>query len=85
MTGQLLMRGLLAGFIAGLITFGFARMVGEPSVDRAIAFEQHVDAAKGDAPEPELVSRQTQAGAGLLTAVVVYETSVDGLFALVFA
>ena len=44
-----------------------------------------MDAAKGGALEPELVSRQTQAGAGLLTAVVVYGTSVGGLFALVFA
>jgi hypothetical protein len=85
MVGQLLMRGLLAGFIAALITFGFAKVAGEPSIDYAIAFEQHVDAAKGEAPEPELVSRQTQAGAGLLTAVVVYGTSVGGLFALVFA
>jgi hypothetical protein len=86
MIGQLLMRGLLAGLLAGLLTFGFAKLVGEPSVDRAIAFEQRAPgAARGETPEPELVSRYTQAGVGLLTAVVVYGTSVGGLFALVFA
>jgi predicted cobalt transporter CbtA len=35
--------------------------------------------------EPELVSRSTQAGIGLFTAVAVYNVAVGGLFALVFA
>jgi hypothetical protein len=85
MIAKLLVRGLVAGFIAGLITFGFAKVAGEPAVARAIAFEQQADAARGDAPEPEIVSRKTQSGLGLLTAVVLYATSVGGLFALVFA
>jgi hypothetical protein len=85
MIGKLLVRGLVAGFLASLITFGFDRIAGEPAVDRAIAFEQNADIAKGETPEPEIVSRHTQAGVGLLTAVVVYGTSIGGLFALVFA
>jgi hypothetical protein len=85
MVGKLLVRGLIAGLAAGLLSFGFARIVGEPQVDRAIAFEEKMDAAKGEAPEPELVSRQTQAGLGLLTGVTVYGTSIGGLFALTFA
>jgi hypothetical protein len=85
MVGKLLVRGMLAGVLAGLITFGFAKVAGEPQVDRAIAFEQQADAAKGEAPEPEIVSRHTQAGAGLLTGVIVYGTAVGGLFSLVFA
>ena len=68
MVGKLLMRGMLAGIAAGLLTFGFARIVGEPQVDQAISFEEKTDAAKGEAPEPELVSRHTQAGVGLLTS-----------------
>lgn len=40
MVGKLLMRGMLAGIAAGLLTFGFARIVGEPQVDQAIAFEE---------------------------------------------
>ena len=85
MVGKLLARGMLAGVVAGLLTFGFAMVAGEPSVDRAIAFEEHAAEAKGDAHEEELVSRSTQAGLGLLTGVLVFGTSVGGLFALVFA
>ncbi|RQZ08108.1 hypothetical protein DIE15_32975 [Burkholderia sp. Bp9031] len=85
MVGKLLMRGMLAGIAAGLLTFGFARIVGEPQVDQAISFEEKTDAAKGEAPEPELVSRHTQAGVGLLTGVVTYGAAFGGLFSLVFA
>src|ERR1700744_2622981 len=85
MVGKLLVRGMLAGIAAGLLTFAFAKVGGEPQVDKAIAFEQKADAAKGEAPEPELVSRETQAGLGLLTGVVVYGTAIGGLFSLVFA
>lgn len=47
--------------------------------------EEKLDAAKGEAPEPELVSRHTQAGIGLLTGVVTYGAAFGGLFALTFA
>ncbi|MGF6768499.1 putative cobalt transporter CbtA [Paraburkholderia sp. GAS199] len=85
MVGKLLMRGMLAGVVAGLIAFGFAKVAGEPQVERAIAFEEHVHAMEGEAPEPELVSRDTQAGLGLLTGVVAYGAAFGGLFALTFA
>jgi hypothetical protein len=85
MVGKLLARGMFAGLVAGLLTFGFARISGEPLVDRAIAIEEHHAAMHGDAPEPELVSRDTQSGLGLLTGVVVYGTALGGLFSLVFA
>jgi predicted cobalt transporter CbtA len=46
MIRTLLIRGMIAGLVAGLIGFGFARAFGEPSVARAIAFEeQHEHAA----------------------------------------
>ncbi len=94
MVRTLLIRGMLVGFVAGLLVFGFAKVVGEPQVDRAIAFETAMndartaaDAARGihDMPEPELVSRPMQASYGLLTGVMVYSTAFGGLFALVFA
>ncbi|MGT0249842.1 CbtA family protein [Burkholderia pyrrocinia] len=87
MVGKLLMRGMLAGIAAGLLTFGFAKIVGEPQVDQAISFEEKLEAAKGDVPEHEheLVSRDTQAGLGLLTGVVTYGAAFGGLFSLVFA
>jgi hypothetical protein len=85
MVGKLLVRGMLAGIAAGLLTFGFARLVGEPQVDQAISFEEKADAAKGEAPEPEIVSRATQAGLGLLTGVVTFGAAAGGLFSLLFA
>lgn len=99
MVGDLLLRGMLAGIIAGLLAFGFAKIFGEPQVDRAIAFEEqaaekearttheHTHAATGgaEAEEPELVSRAVQSTVGLLTGVVIYGTGLGGLFALVFA
>lgn len=91
MVGNLLLRGMVVGVIAGLCAFGFARVFGEPQVDRAIAFEEQTAAAEQAASgqpameEPEIVSRTTQAGVGLLTGVVVYGAAVGGLFSLVFA
>jgi predicted cobalt transporter CbtA len=101
MTGTLLVRGMLVGILAGLLCFTFLKFVGEPQVDRAIAFESELDAARAKAAaqaaiakgvpapkeeaEPELVSRSVQAGIGLFTGVMVYNTAVGGLFALAFA
>ena len=81
----LLLRGMLVGIVAGLLVFAFARWIGEPQVERAIAFESSVDQAKGEAPEPEMVSRKVQRGVGLLTGVLVYGAAIGGIFGLVFA
>jgi hypothetical protein len=99
--GALLLRGMLIGIVAGFLCFGFLRIVGEPQVDRAIAFETQLDQAKAQAkaraliahglpapkeePEPVLVSRRVQAGLGLFTGVIVYSVAFGGLFALAFA
>jgi predicted cobalt transporter CbtA len=99
MVATLLLRGMLVGIIAGIFCFAFLKIVGEPQVDRAIAFESQMDEAKAKAdaekakamhmptesPEPELVSRPVQAGIGLFTGVFVYSAALGGLFALVFA
>jgi hypothetical protein len=99
--GSLLWRGMIVGFVAALLSFGLLKVVGEPAVDRAIAFESAMDqakakaehdaaVAKGEAPapyeeEPELVSRPVQGGIGLFTGVTVYSLAFGGLFALAFA
>lgn len=86
MTGRLLVRGMLVGLIAGLLAFGFAKVFGEPQVDKAIAFEESMAHVHGDAEEEEeLVSREVQGSVGLLTGVVVYSVSLGGIFSLVFA
>jgi len=100
MAGTLLVRGMLIGIVAGLLCFSFLKVVGEPQVDRAIAFETQLDEAKARAeaqaliakglpapqeePEPELVSRRVQAGIGLFIGVIIYNVAFGGLFALAF-
>jgi predicted cobalt transporter CbtA len=81
----LLLRGLLAGILAGILAAGFASFAGEPSIERAIAFESAADQAAGQLPEPAIVSRSVQRGAGLFIASVVYGAALGGLFSLVFA
>jgi hypothetical protein len=93
--GHLLLRGMLAGVVAGLVAFGFARVFGEPPIEHAIAFEEHMahhhagghtdHHVNSETDELELVSRTTQAGLGLFVAVVVYGAAIGGLYALVFA
>lgn len=76
---------MLAGLAAGLVYAVFAFVFGEPQVDGAIAFEDQVAAAAGEAPGEELVSRGVQSTIGLTVAAVVYGVAIGGLFALVFA
>jgi predicted cobalt transporter CbtA len=100
MVSSFLVRGMLVGLIAGLLSFGFLKVYGEPQVDRAIAFEAQMDEAKesaekatgahtgmhmADEGEEELVSRAVQAGLGLFVAVMVYGVAFGGLFGLAFA
>ncbi len=54
MVGALLTRGMLVGFVAGLLCFGFLKLVGDPQVDRAIAFESAFEAKeKPGAGQPQ--------------------------------
>jgi hypothetical protein len=88
MTRDLLWRGMLAGAAAALLATLFARAFAEPQVDLAIAFEAAHSAMAhmpGMNEEPELVTRATQKGLGLLTAIGAYGAAVGGVFALVFA
>jgi predicted cobalt transporter CbtA len=92
MVRTLLIRGMLAGLLSGLLAFGFAEIFGEPQIDYAIGFETAANQARAKAAagppavsEPELVSRTVQAGLGLFTGIMVYATACGGLFALVFA
>lgn len=85
MVRALLIRGMLAGALAGLLACGFAWFFGEPQVDLALGFEQRMHALAGEASEPALVSRAVQSTAGLLTGIVVYGCAIGGIFSLVFA
>lgn len=86
MTKDLLWRGMLAGILAALLATLVARVIAEPQIDLAIGVEAaHHHAMPGMAEPAELVSRDTQKGLGLLTAMALYGAAVGGIFALVFA
>ncbi|MBD0707811.1 MULTISPECIES: CbtA family protein [unclassified Streptomyces] len=93
----LLVRGMLAGLIAGLFAFAVAYVAGEPSVNGSIAVEEADSAREAHAghggtvaaeaaeEEEELVSRPVQSTAGLATGVLVYGVAIGGIAALVFS
>jgi hypothetical protein len=76
----LLVRGMLAGLGAGVLAFVFAYLVGEGTVDAAIAFEEAGSHEHGE----ELVSRSVQSTAGLATGVLVFGVAIGGILALAF-
>lgn len=91
MVRTLIVRGMIAGLVAGAVAFGIAKVVGEPQVDKAIAFEEYV-AAHGDGAsgahhddEEPLVTRSQQNFAGLGTGTLIYGAALGGVFGLVFA
>ena len=85
MVRKLLLYGMLVGLAAGVLAFVVAKTIGEPQVDKAIAFEGLVAASHHEAEEAELVSRTVQNTAGLGAGVIVYGVAFGGIFALVFA
>lgn len=86
MLRTLLVCGLLAGAVAGVLATGFATLAGEPAVNQAIAYEEaNAPPAHPSEEEEEVVSRDSQRSFGLLTASTVYGLSLGGLFALVFS
>lgn len=80
MARDLLLRGMLAGAMAGLFAMVFAWLVGEPPLELALGFE-----AVHTHGEPELVSRAVQRSIGLLVASVALGVALGGLLALTFA
>lgn len=93
-----LVRGLVAGFLAGLFTFVVAHQVGEPHIQTAIGIEEAGSAAEeahghgegvaahsSHEEDGTVVSRHDQRTWGLLTGTVVVGTALGGLVALVSA
>ncbi|MEU5163427.1 CbtA family protein [Streptomyces sp. NPDC020875] len=78
----LLVRGMLAGLIAGVCALAVAYFLGEGPVDAAIAFEEA--GAHDHGGGEELVSRAVQSTAGLATGVLVFGVAVGGIAALAY-
>jgi predicted cobalt transporter CbtA len=88
-----LVRGLLAGLFAGLVAFGVAYVVGEPSINAAIAIEEagglgehHADhATASDSSAAAEVPRLLQSTLGLLTGTLVAGVTIGGLLGVLSA
>lgn len=90
-----LVRGLLAGLLAGVATFLVAYAVGEPQVGAAIALEEsagvdghaHSHAPEGDegGEEATEVSRTNQSTWGLMTGTLAVGVALGGILGLVAA
>lgn len=78
----LLVRGMLAGLVAGLFALVVASFLGEPQIDAAIAYEEAHSHEHGGV---EVVTRSVQSTAGLATGVLVYGVAVGGIASLAFS
>lgn len=89
---DLLVRGMLAGVLAGILATGFGFVVGEPAIERAIALEEqaaeaapHTHGVSGLPDEAPPVSRGIQRSLGLVTGLVVLGVAFGGAHAVLFA
>ncbi|MDX5961912.1 CbtA family protein [Rhodococcus opacus] len=76
----LLVRGMLAGVLSGVLAFGLGYLVGEKPLRAALDFE----ATHSAEPATEVVSRSMQETAGLATGVLVFGAALGGIAALAF-
>jgi hypothetical protein len=85
---RLIARGLLAGAVAAVLAFLFARLCAEPVIGRAIAFEDgRTDAENAHGVHEhgaELFTRGVQANAGLGFGVLIFGVAMGALFAVLF-
>jgi predicted cobalt transporter CbtA len=95
-----MLAGILGALLATLFARGFAEPqidlaigyeeshAAHSAADHAVpghTAPEHAGMAHAEPQEEELVSRDTQKGAGLVTALALYGAAVGGIFSLVFA
>ena len=91
---RVVVRGALAGFIAGVLGFVFARIWAEPVINKAIAYEAGRDdilaklnkaAGRAVAPDgPEIFSRHVQSTVGLATGIIAFSTAMGALIGVAY-
>src|ERR1700758_4278283 len=91
---RLIGRGTLAGLIAGVLGFVFARIWAEPVIDKSIDYESGRDdilaalntaAGRPVAPDgPEIFSRTMQSTVGVGTGVIVFSVAMGALVAVAY-
>lgn len=82
MEKRIIARGLLAGAIASVAAFVFARTFVEPVIGKAIAYEEAQEA--GHEHGVELFTRGVQANIGLGFGVLAFGVAMGALFAVAF-
>lgn len=80
----LLVRGMIAGLVAGVLALAVAYLLGESRVDAAIALEEAGSHDHHGGEEAEVVSRAVQSTAGLATGVLVFGVAIGGIAAIAF-
>ncbi|TWS17653.1 CbtA family protein [Tsukamurella asaccharolytica] len=92
MEKHVIARGALAGAIGGLFAFVFGRIMVEPIIGRAVAFEEARNAAEhaghagmaGMAEEPELFTRAVQENLGLGAGLILFGIAMGALFGVAY-
>jgi predicted cobalt transporter CbtA len=87
MERRIIGRGLLAGALAGVLAFLYARVFLEPIIGRAIDYEHgRVEATVTgmDGHDMELFTRDVQSWAGMGFGVLAFSVAMAGLFAVAF-
>jgi phosphate/sulfate permease len=91
MEKRIIVRGLLAGAVGGVLSFVFARIFVEPVVARAIAYEDGLGEMHDGVPGAgahehgvELFSRGVQANVGMGFGVLAFSVAMGALFAVVY-
>ncbi len=95
MEKKLILRGVLAGAIGGLLAFVFARIFPEPVINAAIVYQNGRDAAQAaldkvaglpaPAAGPDIFSRTIQANIGLGVGMIALGAAMGALFAVTYA
>jgi hypothetical protein len=95
MEKQIIWRGLVAGALAGVLSFIFSRIFLEPVIDRAIEYEDGVGAAHEALAHAhgghdhgggfEGFTRAVQMNVGMGFGVLAFSVAIGALFAVVFA
>jgi hypothetical protein len=91
---RVVIRGALAGFVAGLLGFAFARIFAEPYIDKAIAYEDGRDAAITAVDKaagivvnldgPTYFSRTIQQNIGIASGIAVFSMAMGALVAVAY-
>lgn len=92
---QIIGRGMLAGAVAALTAFIFARIFVAPQTQRAVDYEEGIAAVRegiehgaahgASGEDTELFSRAVQMNAGMGFGILAYCLAIGALFAVIFA